>query len=347
VKFGALIAATDLNQGRTHRELLRDVIDLAVEADRLGYDYVWLLEHELIRFIINTSALQEAVVIAERTDRIRLGSAVFVTPLYHPLLLAADIAHTDNLTGGRFEPGFGRGGSQYELRQLQVHMPEEDSRQRFREFLDVMKLAWTSDGAIEFHGRFFDFDNAYVVPRPYSDPHPPIWLASITPQSCGANAALGTDVQFAPFRKPFSLVEAAYRAFEANRTRESAQFMVNRQTYVAETMEQARRALPLIDYHEHVIGAARLDAEKVVNGVREWDEGLSLGKPYEEYMEHLPVGDPATVAEEVQKYADLGVDQYTVYTTLGQDVRLARRSLELFAEHVIPMFCDWPKTRVS
>jgi alkanesulfonate monooxygenase SsuD/methylene tetrahydromethanopterin reductase-like flavin-dependent oxidoreductase (luciferase family) len=347
MQFGVFLSAVDLNEGRSAREIYRDMLDLAIEADRLGFDHVWLPEHDLVRFITNTSALQEAVLIAAKTERIRLGSAVFVTPLYHPLVLAADIAEADHLTDGRFEPGFGRGGSKYELRQLQAIASEEDSRDRFREFIEVIRLVWGSDEAVEYHGRFFDFDNAFVLPRPYTQPHPPMWLATITPGSCEGYAATGANVQYTPFRKPFSFVEDAYEAFRRGRGDGDGKFMVLRHTYLADTMEQARRVLPLVDYHQHVIGAARLDGESVVDGVREWREGMPLGLPYEEYMANLVIGDPATAVEKMQAYAELGVDQYCVHTTLGQDRALARRSLELFAEHVIPAFRDWPKTRVS
>jgi alkanesulfonate monooxygenase SsuD/methylene tetrahydromethanopterin reductase-like flavin-dependent oxidoreductase (luciferase family) len=347
MEFGVFLSAVDLNEGRSAREIYRDMLDLAIEADRLGFDYVWLPEHDLVRFITNTSALQEAVLISAKTERVKLGSAVFVTPLYHPLVLAADIAEADNLTDGRFEPGFGRGGSKYELRQLQANLSEEDSKDRFREFCEVIKLAWGSAEAIEYHGRFFDFDNAFVLPRPYTDPHPPMWLATITPQSCETYAATGANVQYTPFRKPFSEVEDAFGAFQRGRGDGDGKFMVMRHTYVANTMEEARRILPLIDYHEHVIGAARLDGEAVVNGVREWQPGLDLGLPYETYLENLIIGDPATAVEKIRPYAELGVDQFCVHTTLGQDRALARRSLELFAEHVIPAFRDWPAVRTT
>jgi flavin-dependent trigonelline monooxygenase, oxygenase component len=347
MKFGVFLAATDLGQGKSHKELLDDVIELAVEAEQLGFDYVWLPEHDLIRFIINTSALQEAVLIAQRTSRIKIGASIFVTPLYHPLLLAADVLEADNHTRGRFEVGLGRGGSKYELRQLQAHLSEEDSRTRFKEFYEVFGSALASNDPISYHGEFFDFDNAFVMPRPYSDPFPAPWLAGITPDSVRANAALGANVQFTPFRKPFGAVIEAANAFKEGRGSQSNQFMVSRQTYVADTMEEARKVIPLIDYHEHVIGAARVDGESVHRGVREWKEGLQLGLTDDEYLENLVIGDPETVAEKVAGYAELGIDQYCMYTTLGQDVTLVRRSMQLFAERVMPRFREWPTTRVS
>ncbi|OJX63401.1 MAG: hypothetical protein BGO95_00630 [Micrococcales bacterium 73-13] len=342
MKFGVFLAATDLSEGKSHKELLDDVIDLAVEADRLGFDYAWLPEHDLVRFIINTSALQEAVLIAERTRRIRIGSAIFVTPFYHPLLLASDVLETDNLTSGRFEPGLGRGGSKYELGQIQALRSEEESKRRFMEFYEIMSMAMSTEDPIAYHGEAFDFDNAFVMPRPFTPGGPRIWLGSITPESCGAYGELGASVQFTPFRKPFSVVEDAFRAFAAGRGSQRNEFMVSRQTYVAESMEEARRILPLMDYHEHVVGAARIDGEAVTRGVREWKAGLKLGLSDEEYLENTVIGDPETVIAKVARYAELGVDHYCAYMSLGQDVGLVKNSMRLFAEQVIPRFRDWP-----
>lgn len=341
MKFGAFLPAHDIGTGVAEHELLRDVVELAEHADRLGYDYVWLPEHDLVRYIISTDALQQAVAIAARTTRIRIGTAVFVTPLYHPLTLAADIAQADHMTEGRFEPGFGRGGSPFELRQLQCHQDDAGSKQRFAEFTDIVRRAWESDVAIAHHGDHFDFDNAYVLPRPYSDPYPRIWLAATTAGSVAQYADWGFDVQFTPFRRPFEVVEEAFQAFvDAGGHGPTAlgrsEFMVNRITYVAPTMEEAREILPIIDHHERVVAAGRADAERVVNGVRDWDPDTVTGRPYEEYMEHCLIGDPDTVAQKLQRYHDLGIDQYSMYTALGQPRWQVERSMELFATEVMP-----------
>jgi alkanesulfonate monooxygenase SsuD/methylene tetrahydromethanopterin reductase-like flavin-dependent oxidoreductase (luciferase family) len=106
-------------------------------------------------------------------------------------------------------------------------------------------------------------------------------------------------------------------------------------------MEEARRILPVIHYHDKVVGSARLDGERVVDGVREWDPGTELpAVDDDEYLERLPIGDPDTVVNQVGRYHELGINHYSAYTSLGQPQRDILRSLELFAQHVIPRFRD-------
>jgi alkanesulfonate monooxygenase SsuD/methylene tetrahydromethanopterin reductase-like flavin-dependent oxidoreductase (luciferase family) len=341
MKFGVFLGTHDIpDQGKTPAQIYDEAIEQAQLAEELGFDYVWIPEHDIVRFMIATDLLQLAVLIADRTKRIRIGAGVFVTSLMHPLLLAGDIVQADHLTRGRFEPGLGRGGSLYELRQLGGYLPEEESRERFEEFVSVIRQDWTSAHGHAFEGRFFQFDNVLIQPRPFSDPHPRIWLAATSPQSIERSAALGYDVQFTCFRRPFSVVGEAVAAFERGKARadngHELELMVSRQTYVAPTMEDARAILPVIDYHEHVVGAGRIDAERVVDGVRGWDEDADLGLSDDEYMRRMPIGDPDTVLEHLVGYRDAGVTHYCMYTSLGQPQDQVLRSMELFATRVLP-----------
>jgi alkanesulfonate monooxygenase SsuD/methylene tetrahydromethanopterin reductase-like flavin-dependent oxidoreductase (luciferase family) len=342
MQFGVFLAPHGFVDTKSPTQLYDEALEQAQCADECGFDYVWLAEHDIVRYIITTDLLQLAVLIAQRTKRIRIGGAVFVTAFYHPLGLAGDIAQADHLTRGRFEPGLGRGGSPYELRQFQAFMPEADSRARFAEFVDIVRTAWEQDQALEFHGRFFDFNNAFVTPRPYSTPHPRIWLAAITPESVRFATERRFDVLFTAFRRPMRFIEEAHQAYlgaggPQPGSHGPTQFVLNRNMYLAPTMEEAKEVLPLIRYHDKVVGAGRIDAERVVDGMRVWDERVQLGSPDEEYLRNLPIGDPDTVLERIAAYKALGIDQFSIYTAVGQDQRLVLRSMELFAKHVIPV----------
>ena len=104
--FYQLPAARTQNVQDRYREL----IDESIEADRLGFDTVWLAEvHFAPRFSTMPTPLLLLAAIAERTTRLRLGTAVNLMPLHHPLRLAEEIATLDVLSGGRVEFGGGRG----------------------------------------------------------------------------------------------------------------------------------------------------------------------------------------------------------------------------------------------
>jgi alkanesulfonate monooxygenase SsuD/methylene tetrahydromethanopterin reductase-like flavin-dependent oxidoreductase (luciferase family) len=91
-------------------ERYRELIDEAIAVDRLGFDTVWLAEvHFAPRFSVMPTPLLLLAAIAERTTRLRLGMAVNLMPLHHPMRLAEEVATLDVLSGGRVEFGGGRG----------------------------------------------------------------------------------------------------------------------------------------------------------------------------------------------------------------------------------------------
>src|SRR5882757_1648783 len=161
--FYQLPEAAIQNTSQRYRELIAE----SAEADRLGFDTVWLAEvHFAPRFSAMPTPLILLAAIAERTARIRLGMAVNLMPLHHPLRLAEEIATLDVLSGGRVEFGAGRGAFPLNYRGYDVDMSH--SRKLFEDGLASIKAAWTQDRV----------DGIEVVPKPIQRPHPPIRLAA-------------------------------------------------------------------------------------------------------------------------------------------------------------------------
>ena len=128
------------NQITTER--YRELIAEAAEADRLGFNTVWLAEvHFAPRFSVMPTPLLLLAAIAERTTNIRLGMAVNLMPLHHPIRLAEEVATLDVLSGGRVEFGAGRGAFPLNYRGYGVDMA--DSRKLFEDGLESIKTAWT------------------------------------------------------------------------------------------------------------------------------------------------------------------------------------------------------------
>jgi len=153
------------NQVTTDR--YRELIAEAAEADRLGFNTVWLAEvHFAPHFSVMPTPLLLLAAIAERTSNIRLGMAVNLMPLHHPIRLAEEIATLDVLSGGRVEFGAGRGAFPLNYRGYGVAMAE--SRALFQDGLETLKVAWTGQLA----------DGVKVVPKPIQRPFPPIRLAA-------------------------------------------------------------------------------------------------------------------------------------------------------------------------
>lgn len=170
--FYQLPAARTQKVADRYRELVAE----AAEADRLGFNTVWLAEvHFAPRFSVMPTPLMLLSGIALRTERIRLGLAVNLLPLHHPMRLAEEAATLDVLSGGRLEFGVGRGAFPLNYRGYNVDVGT--SRTLFAEELDFIKRAWTEQ-RMTFHGEHFNAEDIEVVPKPLQQPFPPIRLAA-------------------------------------------------------------------------------------------------------------------------------------------------------------------------
>ena len=154
----------------------QETLEQIQHADELGFDCAWLAElHFYKAFSIMSSPLIVATAAAQRTQRIRLGIAVNLLPLSHPLRSAEDGATVDILSNGRLEFGVGRGA--IPLHFAGYNASREESRERFEESLDIIQKAWTTE-TFSYQGKFYQVPETSVVPKPLQKPHPPLRIAA-------------------------------------------------------------------------------------------------------------------------------------------------------------------------
>lgn len=137
------------------------------------------------------SPLIFATAIASRTSHIRVGTAVLVLPLGHPVRMAEEVATLDNISRGRLNLGVGRSGFPWAYEGYDI--PYSESRERFREYFDVMRLAWTQE-RFSYQGDYYNFQDVYLVPKPYQKPHPPLRYACSTRETFPAMGQLGMPI---------------------------------------------------------------------------------------------------------------------------------------------------------
>ena len=161
-------------------ELTQGELEINCYAEEAGFDAVWLAEHSGSHYGLICSPQVMAAAIAARTRRIRIGTAVSVLPLHHPLRLANDFAMVDVLSGGRLNYGVGRGYSQDEYSAFSV--PMEENRARFHEALEVILRAWTNE-RFSYDGVYYHIPATQSVPKPIQKPHPPHCVAASSPET--------------------------------------------------------------------------------------------------------------------------------------------------------------------
>ncbi|MBO0781281.1 MAG: LLM class flavin-dependent oxidoreductase [Ktedonobacteraceae bacterium] len=151
--------------------------DYLTRAESLGFHSAWTQE-AVLGPAPTLSPLELMTFAAACTERLRLGCAVFVSPLHNPVHLAKGISTLDQLSRGRIEVGLGIGGGGRMFSAFEVDPAHLVAR--FTEGLRLMKACWT-EPHITFEGRFWQLNGAFVEPKPFQKPYPPLWLGGSHP----------------------------------------------------------------------------------------------------------------------------------------------------------------------
>ncbi len=210
-------------------------------AEALGFESAWTQEQVLGRFpqLGPTETLTFA---AACTERIRLGCAVYVTPLHSPVHLAKSLSTLDQLSGGRLEVGVGAGGKQRAFAAFDVDPATYIAR--FTEGVALMKACWT-EPTIKFDGRFWQLHGAEIEPKPIQKPLTPLWFGGGHPNALRRAVRFGggffgagssTTAQFRDQVREL-------RTILTDEGRDGAEFPVAKRVYihVDEDAERARR----------------------------------------------------------------------------------------------------------
>ena len=137
-------------------------VEITQAAEDLGFANMWLAEHHFSTYGYLSRPLMFALHLANRTQRIRVGTAVIVVPLHHPLVIAEEIATVDLLSGGRLDVGFGRGYQRYEFERLGQRL--DQSRDRWEEAVDIILLGLAGQ-PFRYEGEYFKIDETSVFPQ--------------------------------------------------------------------------------------------------------------------------------------------------------------------------------------
>jgi alkanesulfonate monooxygenase SsuD/methylene tetrahydromethanopterin reductase-like flavin-dependent oxidoreductase (luciferase family) len=228
--------------GRSEREIIAEQMDIMLRAEDYGFDSVWPAEHHFREYGHCATPALTLAALAMQTKTIRLGTGVVVLPLNHPVRVAEDYAFLDILSNGRIDLGIGRGYQPHEYQGYGVD--QSRSRDIFRESVEVIQKAWTED-SFSYDGEFYQVENLTVHPKPQQQPHPPIWMASVSTETFEICGRFGYNLLCSPIFG-FNVQTGAtqieqYRAALRAHGREPKQHGIGAVslTYVAETTQQA------------------------------------------------------------------------------------------------------------
>ena len=318
-------------------DLFETRLKLIEQYDRAGFRSYHIAEHHSTPLGMAPSPSVFLAAVAQRSERLRFGPLLYVTPMYHPLRVAEEVVMLDHMSRGRLELGLGRGASPIEIASFDVDPANAPAMNR--EATEVILKALTSD-VLNHEGKFYRYKNVRIAARPVQQPYPPLWFAP-TEASRAADAARlkGNMVTLIPDAGVKGLADA----------------------YRAQWQAQGSNAadLPLVGVFRHVVVAdSDAKARDIMRSAYRlwrhhmaflWDWGgipFPIGKIYPENFDtlesmHMGVaGSPETVRRYISDTVErTGINYFVGDMIFGSlPYEAASGSVELFAKEVMPAF---------
>jgi alkanesulfonate monooxygenase SsuD/methylene tetrahydromethanopterin reductase-like flavin-dependent oxidoreductase (luciferase family) len=334
--------------GQSHAAAFAQSFELVDGAERWGLDAMWLgeLHFDPARSVLS-APLCIASAIATRTQRMKIGLAVQVLPLCHPLRLAEETATVDQISAGRLIFGVGRSGV---ARTYEAYgVPYAESRGRFTEILDIVRKAWTND-TLSYQGKYYRFDDVTVVPKPFQQP-PPIRVAATSADTFVSIGRQGLPIFVAVRYETAAEIAphiAAYReALAGSADPRGGGVFLRVPAYLAPSDAQARSdAEPSLIHFYRQQAALLADSAKRA-GVDGADRRAQIARrletmTYEEALKGtVLIGSPALVADRLAELrSELGLDGVLMELNCGGKIphENVMSALQLLCEKVMPQF---------
>ncbi|HYZ01416.1 MAG TPA: LLM class flavin-dependent oxidoreductase [Candidatus Binatia bacterium] len=340
INFGTFLLMQSPS-ARSSEEIYGRALDTAQAAEELGFRNIWLAEHHFSTYGYVARPLQLATYIAAKTSRLRVGTAVIVVPLHHPLIVAEEIATLDVLASGRFDVGLGRGYQRYEFERLGLDL--DTARERWEESVDVIVKALSGE-PFTHDGELFQIPETTIFPQPVQKPHPPIWVTAQSPESVDATVRRGFNLLTGGFGVPLERMgefrQQFDRATSAADAPERPEVGVQRAVYVTDSQADARAAAEEARWNMRVTLSLRNQYERVEDG-----RAIPVPAPNEPDTDdlldrYLVIGTPDTVIRQIGRVQEhVGISHFNCSFWFG-DLEHARimRSMELFSREVMPAF---------
>jgi alkanesulfonate monooxygenase SsuD/methylene tetrahydromethanopterin reductase-like flavin-dependent oxidoreductase (luciferase family) len=336
------------SEGMTDTTGFDNGFELVDAAEKWGLDAIWLAELHISPRSVLASPIAIAAAIAARTERMKIGTAVQVLPLAHPLRQAEEWATIDQISKGRLIFGVGRSG--FARTYNAYGIPYAESRDRFAEALTIITKAWT-EPSFSYEGKYTTVDNVSLTPKPYQQPHPPIRIAATTPDTfvtlgtqghhLFAAVRLGT---IADLRPDLEKYQAARKAAGHEGI---GQVFLRIPVYIADTMEQAiaEPEQSLMTFYRNMANQLAQSATEAGANPNEKREERSQGLAELTYeaarREKVVVGTAESVTERLMELReDLGLSGILAELNCGGQIphQQVMHSLDLLCNKVMPHF---------
>ena len=348
MQFGSFMEF-HVRPGRSQADAFAEGFEHVRQAEDQGLDGVWLAEtHFAPERALTSSPLILASAIAGATKRLRVGTAVLLLPIRSPLEMAEEVATLDHVSRGRLEFGVGRSSAPGSYEGYGIYYGE--SKDRLYEALDVMRLAWTQE-RFSYHGKFYDYDDVCLTPKPFQQPHPFVRVAATTDESFVQLGEMGLPIfiglRTSGLPKVKGQVESYVRAWKDAGHSGEPDISLRVPVYVAETKEAALSEPEASFMRQFKRLSSQLSASVTAAGADQLESRTERAQALQALewpqvlKERVAIGTPEMVVERIEELRDaLGINTVVGEFNAGEQVpaEAIARSLRLFCERVIPAF---------
>jgi alkanesulfonate monooxygenase SsuD/methylene tetrahydromethanopterin reductase-like flavin-dependent oxidoreductase (luciferase family) len=323
---------------RTH-EIYDHAIAQVKAAEQAGFEIAWFAEHHFSNYCVCPSPLMMLARLAGETSRIRLGSAVVVTPLYQPVRLISEIGMVDALTHGRLVLGVGSGYQPYEFERFGESL--EDSVPKLAEFMEMLELAFTRD-TFSYAGRHYRLPETHIASRPLQG-LPEIWVAGDNQALHQLAARKGWTVMLTPRHASVpQLVEARERLARIYESqgldRTGVAIAPLRHVCITDSKAEAE---DFMDNARHQIRLSQSlrHREELIDGTMLVEKSYKGEPAMEEFARHVLIGDAHVVAERLTALIAAARPRHVLlhFQAGASTLETALASIERFATKVRPM----------
>lgn len=335
-------------------QIYREQLALGRLVEPLGFDSLWTVEHHFTPYTMVTSPTQFLAYFAGTTSRIGMGTMIVVLPWHDPIQVAENFIALDHMLDGRtLKVGFGRGLGLREYNGLRI--PMDESRERFKESLDIVRLALTQEW-FSYEGTYYQIPRMSIrpQPRPGSELANNLYMAWGSPQSMPVAANEGMKPLFIPQRgwdahrqelAEYNRIRVDEHAWNAERPTAvcwvycaptDAEAEEGAAQYMLEYGDSALRHYQFMGDHlkktkgyEYYGQMAKMQQERMTKA----DAG-----PEDIYLSNHIWGSPETCLEKLRNVnTQMGTDEFVAVFSYGSmPLEKAEQSMRLFAEHVLP-----------
>jgi alkanesulfonate monooxygenase SsuD/methylene tetrahydromethanopterin reductase-like flavin-dependent oxidoreductase (luciferase family) len=338
-------------EGQTEADAFTESFALVDTAERAGLDVMWLAElHNAPERSVLAAPLSIASSIATRTRRMKIGIAVQVLPLCHPVRIAEEASTVDHISHGRLIFGVGRSGFPRTYQAYGISYAE--SRERMVEVLEIIRRAWTQE-TFSFHGQYYHFDNVCLVPKPYQKPYPELRVAVNSPDTFQQSGEQGMPIfvatRLGDLNELVPNLQVYREAWKAAGHPGEGKVYLRVPVYLAETERQAREEpRESIMFFYRYLGQ-RIEASATQEGARAIENRAERGQrliniDYDEALRSkIIVGTPAMVVDRLGALKQtLGLSGILAELNCGMHIPSDRvvNSLQLLCSEVMPHFRD-------